>query len=102
MAGAVNVSVVTLCGLVLNVGSGDRYTTSSLFGSLVDLIKRYVLAKTQSLMQSEGDSSSQSGFAMVDVADGTDVNMGFGSLKLSFSHFRKSSLYNALPGHTNA
>jgi hypothetical protein len=53
-------------------------------------------------VQGLGDGSGQSGLAMVDVADGTDVNMRFGSLKLSFSHFRKSSLYNAFARHNNA
>ena len=36
MAGAVNVSIMTLFGLVLNVSGVDRYTTLSLFGSLID------------------------------------------------------------------
>jgi hypothetical protein len=94
--------VVTLLGLVLNVSGGDRYTTSPLFGSLVDLIKGNEVTKSKPLVQGLGDGSGQSGLAMVDVADGTDVNMRFGSLKLSFSHFRKSSLYNAFARHNNA
>jgi hypothetical protein len=40
VAGAVNVGIVTVLGLVLDVGGGDGDTTLALFGSVVDLIKR--------------------------------------------------------------
>ena len=45
------------------------------------------LTGTKSLMQNLGDGSRQSGFTMVNVADGTNVTMGLGSFKFSFSHF---------------
>ena len=37
VARAVNVSIVTLVGLILNVSGVDRYTSFSLFGSLIDV-----------------------------------------------------------------
>ena len=39
VAGAVNVSVVTSGGLVLNVGNGDRNAALALLGSLVDVLE---------------------------------------------------------------
>ena len=87
MSGAVNVSIVSLVGLVLNVSGGNGDSTLSLFGSLVDLIEGNGLTGTKSLMKNLGDSSGQSGFTMVNVADGTNVTMGLGSFKFSFSHF---------------
>ena len=43
--------------------------------------------------QSLGDSSGQSGFTMVNVADGTNVNMGFGSFKFCLCHLEFPPLY---------
>ena len=44
------------------------------------------------LRQNFGDCCGQSGFTMVNVADGTNVTMRFGSFKLCFCHFITSSL----------
>ena len=43
MSGAVNVSIVTFVGLILNVSGIDGDTTLSLFGSLIDHIISFVL-----------------------------------------------------------
>ena len=51
-----------------------------------DVYKRQVL----------GDSSSQRGLAMVDVADGADVDMGLILNKMLFCHLDESSLVNSL------
>ena len=85
MAGAVNVSVVTLVGLVLNVSGVDCDTTSSFLRSLIDHVVGFVLSLA---LQSQGlgDSSSQSGFAVVNVADGANVNVGLGAFKFLFCH----------------
>ena len=87
MAGAVNVCVMSLFGLILNVSGRDGDTTFSLFGSLIDILECYSFTGTQSLMQGLGDSCGQGSLTMVNMADGTNVTMGFGSLKLNFSHF---------------
>ena len=46
MSGAVNVSLVSLVGLVLNVCGGDGDSTLSLLGSLIDVLESYGLAGT--------------------------------------------------------
>ena len=90
---AVNVSVVTLVGLVLNVSGVDRDTTSLLFGSLVD--GSVVLELSLTLhSQILGDSGGQSGLAVVNMADSADVNMGLISFKLLLCHLKYSSCYN--------
>ena len=87
MARAVDVSVVTLVGLVLNVSGVDRDTTSLLFGGLIDgsVVLELGLALQSQIL---GDSGGQSGLAVVNMADGADVNMGLGSFKLLLSHLK--------------
>ena len=87
MARAVNVSVVTLLGLILNVSGVDRDTTSALLRSLIDVSVVHELCIT---LQSQvlGDSSGQSGLAVVNVTDGADVNMRLRTVELClFSHW---------------
>ena len=91
MARAVDVSIVTLLGLILNVSGVDGDTTLALFGSLVDGRVIGVLSATLH-RQILGDGSGQGSLTMVDVADGTDVYMGLSSLKFLLSHLKKSSL----------
>ena len=87
MARAVNVSVVTSLGLILNVSGVDRDTTSALLGSLIDVgvIHELCVALQSQIL---GDSSSQSGLAVVNVTDGADVNMRLRTVKFClFSHW---------------
>ncbi len=90
MTRAVNVSIVTLVGLVLNVSGVDRDTTRLLFGSLID---GSVVLELSLTLQSQvlGDSGGQSGLAVVNVADGANVNVGLISLKLLLCHLKYSS-----------
>jgi hypothetical protein len=91
VAGAVNVRIVAVSGLVLNVGSVDRDTTRSLFGGLIDV---RVINELGSAVQVQnlGDSGGQCGFTMVNVANGTNVYVRFVSFKLCLCHW-KSSFY---------
>jgi hypothetical protein len=89
MAGAVNVSIVTLLGLILNVCGGNGYTTCSLLGSLVNVLEVNLGVARNTLSKNLGDCSGKSGFTMVNVADGTNVAVGFSSFKFLFSHFLK-------------
>ena len=88
VAGAVNVSVVTRLGLVLDVGGVDRDSALSLLRSLIDILESDDLVRVggQSGCENLRDCRSQSGFAVVNVADGADVAVGLGSVKFSLSH----------------
>ena len=87
MARAVDVRVVTLLGLVLDVGGVDGDTTLALFGSLID---GGVIGVLRLALQSQilGDSGGQGSLTMVDVTDGADVNVGLSSLKFLLSHLK--------------
>ena len=83
---AVNVSVVTFVGLILNVSGVDGNTSFSLFGSLVDvgITLELSLSFKGKILR---DCSGKSGFTMVNVTDGTNVNVRLGSFKFSFCHW---------------
>jgi len=87
VAGAVNVSIVTLCSLILNVTGVDCDTSCLLFGRVIDLVICHefdlIVAEREILCNGSG----QSGFTVVDVTDGTNVYVGFGAFKCGLSHF---------------
>src|SRR5699024_10494699 len=93
VARAVNVSVVTLLGVVLDVSGVDRDATSLLFGGLVDA---GVIHEVRIALQGQnlGDGSRQSGLAVVNVTDGTNVDMLKRAVKFFlFSHWKFPPLY---------
>ena len=76
MARAVDVGVVTLGRLVLDVGNVDGDTTLLLFGSGIDLVEVVLRVQIRVLIvQNLGDCCSQGRLAVIDVADGTNVNV---------------------------
>jgi hypothetical protein len=85
VARAVNVSIVTSLGLILDVSGVDGDAALALFGSLIDgrVIGVLSLALERQIL---GDSSGQSGLAVVNVADGANVDMGLGTVVHLFSH----------------
>ena len=86
MAGAVNVSVVTLFGLVLNVSGVDRDTSCSFFRSVIDLVICHELVISVKKRESLGYSCGKGSLTMVNVADSTNVDMGLGSFKFCLCH----------------
>jgi len=84
VAGAVNVSVVTVRRFVLNVRGADGDTTCFFFRGVVDLrvIARFAAV---CLGQNRADCSGQSGFTVVNVTDSTDVDVRFSPFKLTFA-----------------
>ena len=93
MARAVNVGVVTLLGVVLDVSGVDRDAAGLLFGGLVDA---GVIHEVRIALQGQdlGDGSRQSGLAVVNVTDGTNVDMLQRAVKFFlFSHWKYPPLY---------
>ena len=91
MAGAVNVSVVTGIGLILDVSDGDRDAALALLGSLVDVFEGREVGgcgavRTVVLGQNLGDSRGQRGLAVVDVTNGADVYMRLRAVELFLGH----------------
>ena len=80
VAGAVDVSVVTLVGLVLNVSGGNGDTALALLGSAVDLVVSLELCLTL-LCKNFGNGSGKGSLTMVNVTDGTHVHVGLGALE---------------------
>jgi hypothetical protein len=103
VTGAVDVSIVAILGLKLDVGGGDGDTTLALLGGLVNGI---VIEEAGQALGGLvlGDSGSQGGLwmrevivrwytwdhdgiasylAVIDVTDGTNVNMGLSTLESS-------------------
>ncbi|MCY1458676.1 hypothetical protein D9M71_760750 [compost metagenome] len=86
MARAIDVRVMTARGFVLNVRGRDGDTASLLFRSGVD--GRVILEfATETLGADLGQCCGQRGLAMIDVADGADVDVRLGTLELTLGHF---------------
>ena len=91
VTGAVDVSIVTFFGLVLNVRSVDCNAAFAFFRSLVDVFIGFIFCETL-FRKNLGDSGSQRGFAVVDVTDCADVYVGFTAVKFLLCHLNKHSL----------
>jgi len=86
MAGAVHVSIVTVCGLILNVSGIDGDTSFLFLGSRVDSIISLDLDGGVCQSQNLGDSSGKRGLTMVNVTDCANVNMWLVTFKFCLSH----------------
>lgn len=72
---AVHVRVVSVLGLILNVGGIDSNTTSTLLRRLINIFVSHGLGLAH-LRQDLGNSSGKSGLAVIDVTNGTNVHVG--------------------------
>ena len=77
--------VVAVVCLVLNMGDRDRDTTLALLRCLINIFERCCFT-ARGLSQDLGDSSSQCGLAMVDMAHGSHIHVRLSPLKLLFGH----------------
>ena len=87
VARAVDMRVVTGFRLILDVSGVDGNASFLLFGRVVDLV---ICQKFDSVVlkrEGFGDRRRQRGLAVVNVADRTDIYMGFRSLELGLCHF---------------
>src|SRR3954468_14418190 len=90
VARAVDVRVVPVRSRVLDVAGRDRQdlrriTTALRLGRLGDLVVRHELGPA--LVRGDlGQRRREGGLAVVDVADGADVDVRFGTIEFLFSH----------------
>ena len=88
VAWAVYVGIVTVSGLVLDVGRVDGDTTLLLLRGVVDLVEGLDLVgvTSDSLSENLGNGGGQGRLTVVNMANCTDVDMRFGSLECFFCH----------------
>ena len=89
---AVYVRIVAVGGLVLHVRGVDRDTALLLLGGVVDRVERTEFRQTL-LGQNGRDSCGKGGLTVVNVTDGTDVHMRFGTVEFFFCHSIKYLKY---------
>jgi hypothetical protein len=96
---SVYVCVVALLGLVLNVGDVDGNAALTLFGSRVDRREVTLLVESRVLVvQHLGNGGRQRRLTVVNVTDGTDVNVRLSPLELCLCHrFLLERFSNGLP-----
>ena len=85
VAGAVDVRVVALVGLVFDVRGRDRDAARLLFRRLVDLVIGRE-RRTARLRQNLGDRRRQRRLAMVDVTDRADIAVRLVAVEFLFGH----------------
>ena len=84
--GAVYVCIVAVFGFIFYCGCIDGDTARSFFRCFIDgrVVQEVCLAF---FSQYFGDGRGQGGFTVINVSDGTDVYMRFGSFIMCFCHF---------------
>ena len=82
VAGAVDVGVVAILRLVLDGGGVDGDAAGSFLGRGVDLVVLFGDAVAHG-GEGHGEGGGEGGFAVVDVADGSDVDVGLFALELA-------------------
>ena len=85
VARAIDMRIVTIGGLILDVCGVDGDTALLLLGSVVDLIERLDFAQTLGC-QHLGDGGGKGGLTVVNMANCTDVNVGFSPFENFFCH----------------
>jgi len=82
VAGAVDVSVVTVLGLVLDGGSVDGDASGTLLGGSIDFVV-FLGGAVAEGGERHGEGGGEGGLAVVDMTDGTDVDVGLLALELA-------------------
>ena len=90
MARAINMRVMTVVGLVFNMGGGDCDTTLSFFRGLINFIKGNIFPIALQAGKL-GYRRSQSGFPVIDMPDSADIHVRLVPLKFLLSHLLYSS-----------
>jgi hypothetical protein len=80
MTGTINVTVMPVQSLVLNVRGVDCDFPRFLFGRLVDVLVGHGFCPAF-VGQDFGDGLGEGCFSVIDVSDGSDVDVGFGAVE---------------------
>ena len=86
VAGAINVRVVTILGLVLHVRGGNRDAALALFRSVVDGVERAKFIVRVVLGEHLGDRRRQRRLAVINVSNRSYVHMRLRPVKLFLRH----------------
>ena len=92
VAGAVDVRIVPVLGLVLHVRRRDGDAALALFGSVVDRVKRTELDSSGCASQYLGDRRRQRRLAVIDVPDRPHVTVRLRTIKFFLRHKSPKSL----------
>jgi hypothetical protein len=101
MAGTIDVRIMALRGFIFDVRDSDSDAALALFRRLVDLIKGGELGQFLGC-QHPRNRRRQGRFAMVDMTDGTDVEMRLGPLKFGLAHYIPPLCGSAFPIRSDA
>jgi len=82
VAGAVDVGIVTVLGLVLDGGSVDGDASGALLGGSIDFVV-FLGGAVAEGSEGHGEGGSEGGLAVVDMTDGADVDVGLLALELA-------------------
>ena len=82
MSGAVDVGVVAVVSLVLDRGGVDGDATGAFLGSGVDFVV-FLGGTAAGGGKGHGEGGGEGGLAVVDVANGSDVDVGFLALEFA-------------------
>lgn len=74
-------SVVTVCSLVFNVGGVDGNLTSLLFWGTINIFVSHGI-RPSLLTQNLGDSLGQGCLSVIDMTNGSNVDVRLGSVKI--------------------
>ena len=83
MAGAIDVSIVTIGRFVFHVSGRNRNAARLFFWRCVNLIVGFELT-TKLFCTNLGQRRGQRGFTMIDMADSADIDMRLGARELFF------------------
>ena len=87
VARTVNVCIVTFFCFIFNVGCCNCYPACFFFGCVINLVESTnFVCTTVSLCQCCSNSSSECRLAVINVADCTNVDVWFRTIKFLFSH----------------
>ena len=87
MTRTIHMGIVTISCLVLHMSRCNGNSALTFFRGLINLIKGDICTMTRKSGML-GNRSSKSGLTMVNMTNGSDIDMRFGPLKFFFCYFK--------------